>query len=122
MPIQPLLKPVKGPDLEDRCDRLASIFYRRLTPYCQARGRNSMPCDGRLEWAHVVTRQNRRLRYEPSNHLVLCHKHHAYWTREPDEWNRFVRVNFPAKWHYVQAHRNELFDRDYERWIRFFSN
>jgi hypothetical protein len=122
MAIQPLLKPVKQPDLENRCDTLASRYYKRKTPHCEAYGKSSIRCGGRLEWAHIISRRNRRLRYEPYNHVILCHYHHDYWTRNPFEWVRWVQVTFPNRWRLVRAHRNEWFDGDYQRWIDWFSS
>lgn len=93
--------------LEERCDQAARWYYKKQTPYCEALGKSSTTCWGTLEWAHIVSRRNMRLRYEPYNKLVLCHGHHAWWTEHPYEWKRFVRNHFPDRWREVEEHKNE---------------
>lgn len=52
---------------------------------CRACGR-----DGALEWAHIITRGARHLRWEPDNALTLCRGDHGYFTEHPREFRRFI--------------------------------
>jgi hypothetical protein len=52
-----------------------------------------------LEWAHIITRGARHLRWDPDNAVILCHGDHAYFTDHPREWRRFVAEKFgSAHW------------------------
>lgn len=109
--------------LEEKCDKRASWHYKKQTSHCEALGRTSTSCWGTLEWCHIVSRRNRRLRYEPYNNIVMCHGHHAWFTDRPYEWERFVRNNFPNKWREVEEHKNEyqrVNESFYLEWIEKF--
>lgn len=112
--------------LEEKTDEKARHYYKRETPFCEAAGKTGVIsfCWGQLEWAHIVSRGNRRLRYESYNKLILCHGHHDYWTNHPADWKRFVRHYFPDRWREVQEHEHEyqnVWAGYYEEWLKKFN-
>lgn len=123
--IQALEKPKrkrKKASIQKRCDTLASAYYRRLTPYCQAAGKVNMKCGGPIQWCHILGRGNLRIRYEPYNHLILCAGAHVWFTHHPQEWFEFVQEHYPDKWALAQAHKDEVLKPfPYVDWIEIFS-
>jgi hypothetical protein len=88
-------------------DKYFSLLIR-LRGYCAAKGLDSIQCGGSLQCAHVVTRANKRLRYDERAALCLCAGHHRYYTTHADEWYwDFLPKYFAGQFHYVQRHRNE---------------
>jgi hypothetical protein len=112
---------LSGSELEERCDRAASRFYRK--DYCEAAGLLPHWCSGVLDDAHIVTRGNRRLRYERNNRLTLCRAAHQFYTARPYAWEQFVKTYFPDKWAFVELHKNELQTAplDYQGWLDYFA-
>jgi integrase len=49
-------KKVSKTALRNKCDVLASRYYRALTPYCELNGLDRIACSGSLSWAHIFTR------------------------------------------------------------------
>lgn len=80
----------------------------RSIGFCQAKGLDSINCGGMLQWCHIITRSNYRLRHEFYNSLCMCSGHHVYYTNHPWEWREFIEHNFPKHFEFVQAHRNEI--------------
>jgi hypothetical protein len=106
--------------LKKRCDALASKYYRQQTPYCEARGLDLIRCGGVLQWCHIFSRSNLRLRYEPYNKLIMCQGHHSWYTHNPIEWTRFLERHFPERVSEAELHRNEYQKIDYPAWIELF--
>lgn len=106
--------------LKKKCDVLASAYYRRETPYCELAGKDMIRCGGQLQWMHIFSRNNLRLRYEPFNKLIGCAGHHAWYTHNPIEWVRFLERWFPDRLAEAEAKRNEYMKVDYDSWIQRF--
>jgi hypothetical protein len=109
--------------LKKKCDRLASLYYRAETPFCEARGLDGVNCGGPLEWAHIFSRVILHIRYEPYNKLILCSGHHRYHTNKPIEWTRFLEKHFAdrlAKAEAVRYGYAKLTVADYQAWIEYF--
>lgn len=117
-----ILKPkkVSVSKLKSKCDKLASAYYRRLTPYCELAGKDHITCSDQIQWMHIVTRANLRLRYEQYNQLVGCRGHHWFYTNNPLDWVRFLERHFPDRLAQCEAHRNEIGKPDYEALIEKF--
>jgi hypothetical protein len=97
-------------------DKLAGDRCRSLG-YCQAAGNDRYNCGGNLQWAHVETRRNLRLRWEVLGALCLCAGHHRVYSNQPTAWVDFLEANFPEHIAFVRAHRHEYFDGDYQALI-----
>jgi hypothetical protein len=57
------------------------------------RDRHRCRCCGKdrdLEWAHIITRGARYIRWEPANAVTLCHGDHAYFTGHPRQFRRWI--------------------------------
>jgi hypothetical protein len=113
-------KPTKS-KLKEKCDLLASAYYRAETPYCELKGLDAIQCGGGLQWMHIFSRSILHMRYEPYNKLVGCQGHHLWYTHNPVEWVRFLEANFPERLAQAEAHRYKLWKVDYEAWIDHFS-
>jgi uncharacterized Zn finger protein (UPF0148 family) len=118
-------KPVKKrkisrSELKRKCDKLASTYYRNQTPYCELAGKDGIKCSDQIQWMHIITRANLRLRYERFNHLIGCRGHHWYYTNNPVDWVRFLEKHFPERLAECELHRNEIDKPDYEALIDKF--
>jgi hypothetical protein len=98
-------KPAKS-SLKKKADKLFSLWMRKKIPYCQAQG-VQIKCSSTLQSAHIVTRGNMRLRYDPMNCLVLCSAHHFWFHRHPLEMVELILGKHHNKYNYVQKHKNE---------------
>ncbi len=123
MAVKPLSKPkkVNKSALKKKCDILASQYYRRETPYCELAGKDHISCSEQLQWMHIISRSNLRLRYEPYNKLVGCSGHHIFYTMNPVDWVRFLEAHFPERLAESELHRGEFMKPDYLAWIEKFS-
>jgi 5-methylcytosine-specific restriction endonuclease McrA len=67
---------------------------------CGKDGETAMRWTGSgLEWAHILSRGARHLRWEPDNAVTLCRGDHAYFTEHPREFRRFIAEKFgPDHW------------------------
>jgi hypothetical protein len=113
-------KKVSKTQLKAKCDRLASRYYRALTPYCELAGHDEITCGGGLQWCHIVGRANLRLRYEPFNNLVLCAGHHRWYGLHPLDWIRTLEAEYPERLTLAEQHRHEIVKLDYDAWIEKF--
>src|SRR6476659_5773747 len=119
-----LAKPKKKPSktaLKNKCDILASRYYRALTPYCEAAGLDTIKCGGNLSWCHIFTRSILHMRYEPYNNLIMCAGHHAFFTYHVIEWTRFLEQHFPERLQLAEANRYKVSKVDYEAWLSRFA-
>lgn len=79
--------------------------------------------DGKCEWcgktcsgvylhcAHIVSRSNRRLRWDRMNAVALCPTCHREAHNHPVGFSEWLKGKYPAQWKYVQNHRNEKIKR-----------
>lgn len=106
--------------LKKKCDMLASLYYRTLTPICEAEGLDNIRCGGGLQWCHIFSRAIVHMRYEPYNNLIMCSGHHTWYTHNPIEWTRFLEKNFLERLSLAETQRYKYDKTDYEYWINFF--
>lgn len=99
--------------LQDKADKLAGDAVR-ARGRCELAGKDKVTCNGTLQWAHIVGRANRRLRWEAYNALCLCAGHHIYYTHHPWEWYEIIRAQFPLAYGQIQEHRQETWDKNIE--------
>jgi hypothetical protein len=118
-----LAKPKKPnrTQLKKKCDKLASQYYRALTPYCELAGRDKIACGGPLSWCHIIGRANLRLRYEPFNNLICCGGHHCWYGTHPLDWFRILEREYPERLTLAEQHRHEVSKLDYQAWIDRFT-
>lgn len=88
---RPTAKP-KGPNrtqLRAKCDRLFAEHIRSHGQ-CEAEGVGPgdkiIQCSDRLQCAHIISRKEFGVRWDPANALCLCSAHHSWFTREPLRW------------------------------------
>lgn len=71
-------------------------WSKRLDPLCKKivklNGRCAR-CQSRfsLEWSHIITRGERRIKWDLQNCMCLCHFCHVYFTQHPAAWDLFVK-------------------------------
>jgi len=80
-------------------------------------GKDSIECNGVLQWCHIIGRSNYRLRWEEQNSLCMCAAHHVYYTFNTWVWQEIIREQFPENYDFIEAHRLEQFDKDYSSLI-----
>lgn len=88
----------------------------RSRGYCQASHWNDgVQCGGPLQWAHIIGRNNHRLRWLTVNALCLCAGHHTWYTNHPWEWYEQIAYYFPRTWPDLQVMAREMWDKDYDK-------
>lgn len=93
--------------LTKKLDNVFSLLIR-------AEGKCQWPgCDTghQLHCAHIITRSNRRLRWDEHNALALCASHHRQGHDDPLAFAEFVKREFPEKYEYVVKHKQEIVRR-----------
>ena len=94
--------------LQKECDSLFSLLIRSVGK-CQAKEYTKVTCGGHLQCAHIISRSNRRLRWDTMNAICMCAGHHRYFTTKAEAWYwDFLPKYFPEKSEYVKKHRNEI--------------
>lgn len=76
-----------------RADRVVGDFVKARDKGCVAVGEHK----GSLQWAHIVSRRYRSIRWDPNNAVCLCAAHHAYFTMRPLEWDEWVEQRITPK-------------------------
>ena len=70
-----------------------------------------------LQCAHVVSRKNLTLRWDPINALCLCKVCHIYWQhKEPLEFTDWFREKFPGRNTYIMVTKNILMKRNLDQY------
>ena len=98
--------------------------------YCQGAGweKKNPPkttggsCQGRLEWAHILSRRHMKIRWMPENCLCLCSSCHAYFTAEPHEFYLLVEILHPGRMDFLYEAMRDKGPIDHEKWIEFYKN
>lgn len=92
----------------DRLCRL--IVFERDEHRCQRCGATE---DGpwSLQWAHILTRGELSIRWNPLNSMVLCAKDHMAFTHRPEAWHDWIDERFPARWELLRRLRRESLAR-----------
>lgn len=75
-----------------KADKLVGNFVKGRDRGCVAAGKHAGP----LQWAHVVSRRYRAVRWDPTNAVTLCAGHHMYFTPRPLEWDAWVIARIGA--------------------------
>ncbi len=71
-----------------KADTLFSLYWRKKIGYCEKCHKE----EG-LQLAHIITRDCKKLRYEPKNKFVLCGGCHLFWAhKKPLEFAEFVKL------------------------------
>lgn len=85
-PRQKTKRPVRRARLRlaDRCDTVFSQLVRRQGRCVECGATRDLEC------AHGFPRRYRATRWDFRNAWCLCHDCHAHFTREPDEWERWM--------------------------------
>lgn len=107
-------KKVKRTTLKAKADKLFRDIVRSRGE-CQLRGLDHVACDDELQTMHIVGRGNYRLRWEEENALCGCSGHHFYYTNNPYFWGILIQEKFPEKHAFIMQHKNEYWDKDYEK-------
>lgn len=105
-----------------RLDREFSLLVRK-TGMCKIRGLDAVNCGGNgTQCMHLITRGEHALRWDFMNALEGCPGHHFYYTNHPWEWIELIRKHFPKQYAYIEAHRNDVWDKDLERVQEYLNN
>lgn len=74
-------------------DALCRAFVRARDPVCVACGRG----DRGVQWAHIITRGARFIRWDARNGVGLCSGCHYAYTKSPARWLSFVERYDPGR-------------------------
>jgi hypothetical protein len=75
---------------------------------CAKRGQNDYGTG--LDWAHVLSRSSRYLRWDPDNVILLCgglDGCHGMFTRAPKRFRAFIDQRYPGRWDELTRRRAE---------------
>ena len=107
----------KNPYTMKKADILFSQIIR-VKGRCEAKGLDSIRCNGNLQCAHIIGRGNRTLRFDEMNALCLCASHHFWYTNHYDEWILyFIPQYFPKNSEYVLENRRRITKPNYKEII-----
>lgn len=105
------LKKKTRSQLKKEADKLFSLLVRRI-----GRCEMCLKTSQTLQCAHIVTRSNLHLRYDPKNALCLCyHCHLQVMHRDPLWAMEWFRIMFPKRHKYLMKEREVIephFDYD----------
>ena len=73
-----------------QADKLARQFVLERDGYACVRCEYARE----LEWAHIISRGARYLRWDSDNAVTLCHFDHGYFTGDPRAFRRFIAEKF----------------------------
>ena len=85
---------------------------------CELAGLDDIRCSGQLQTMHIIGRSNHNLRWEAWNALCGCSGHHRWYTSHPFEFFGLIQTNFPDQYEFIEASKNDFWDKDYERVLR----
>lgn len=111
-PLRPAgVSKLAGEETCSRCHRPAVVLQwcrahaeleadRRVAAYVKRRDGACVACGDRkpwvLEWAHVLGRRYKRIRWMPAAAVALCTEDHRYLDTHPNEKRAFFRERFPG--------------------------
>lgn len=82
------------------------IVFHDANHQCQARDVGMVKCGGPLQWAHVITRSSKSIRWLPLNAMCMCAGHHAFfWHKEPVAAANWFNERWPGRYGILQYHR-----------------
>ena len=65
-----------------------------------------------IQWAHVITRRNRRIKWLPENGMTLCAGCHKFWWHaHPAESGPWFRDTFPDRWALLMSEKDKPCDK-----------
>jgi hypothetical protein len=87
------MKQYSRKSLHGKLDKLVGEYFRaRPCDYHKNGG-----CAGRIEWCHIKSRKYLSVRWLPINAFSLCSGRHFYFTNNPDEFTRWIDMNYPGR-------------------------
>ena len=92
-------------------------YIRKLDSYWSNKIRSLGYCQrcekkgGRLEMAHIISRNNKTLRWDEQNLLCLCTACHFWGHQDPLGFSLFVGKRFPLNYKYLMFKKNEITKR-----------
>ena len=89
-----------------KLDSLISGKVRSLG-FCQRCGERNK----KLECAHIISRNNKTLRWDLQNTLCLCTTCHFWAHQDPLGFALFVEKKFPDKYKYLNLNKNKITKR-----------
>lgn len=85
-------------DVEKHCVFLWSFIIRSRAGFeCELSGKDGHKCSGRMEAAHIITRNVKGLKFELENGLCLCGFAHRYYTHRDGLWFEIVERLWPGR-------------------------
>lgn len=99
-----------------QCDILAGQLVRSRG-VCEAAGSvEGLKCSSVLQWAHIVSRRYRSVRWSMDNAFCMCSAHHLYYTWRPVEFDVFAADKIGAdKLSELKSKALTAFDKNLER-------
>lgn len=76
-----------------------------------------------LQCAHIVSRSNLNLRWDPLNALPLCVKDHLYWAhKNPLEFTEWLQKKYPINFKHVMRNKNKIVKFTLEDYIELYEH
>jgi hypothetical protein len=60
------------------------------------------PCEGPLQWSHVITREVLALRWEDENSQAMCRGHHHWWHMNHSQAILWFSTHWPERWEHIK--------------------
>jgi len=104
-------KKISKTKLKNKADILFSLYIRNRDKMC-VRCHRTAPYQ--LHCAHIITRANLRLRFDPMNAYCLCSLCHRWWHDSPTESGKWFEETFPINYDYLLKNKNKIEKPDYQ--------
>jgi hypothetical protein len=112
-------KKISRTSLRNKADKLFSLLVRSRgrCEYCGKGEPKTLQC------AHIISRANLHLRYDPKNALALCYFHHLqFFHRSPLEAMSWFIAVYPKEYAYLMKEKDIIEPNiDYEKIIKRLS-
>lgn len=73
-----------------------------------------------LEWAHIVHRRTKRIKFHPENAVCLCHTCHVDMDTHPATFHSWIEKMFPGRWEFLAELERTSEKIDYDYWISYY--
>jgi len=61
-----------------------------------------------IHWSHVITRENKALRWELENNKCLCYICHKWFHDNPTESGEWFKKTYPERYKFIQKHQMDI--------------
>lgn len=92
-----------------KCDGLFGKIFHKSNSMCMV----GKFCQGNLEMAHLIPRENYLYRWDRNAVVPLCSFHHKYsrelsYHNAPVAFLLWLNENYPIQWNWLETHRKSI--------------